>query len=101
LTLPIAALLTAAEADGPMARALIAKKTPEIEEVIAQGRQEGFAEGVARGRAEAVIAVLDARSVALDTADRARILGELDPALLERWLVRAATCDRIGQLFEV
>ncbi|HEY0987765.1 MAG TPA: Uma2 family endonuclease [Kofleriaceae bacterium] len=101
LTLPIAALLTAAEADGPMARALIAKKTPEIEEVIARGRQEGFAEGVARGRAEAVIAILDARSIALDTADRARILGELDLALLERWLVRAATCDRIGQLFDV
>ena len=49
-----------------MARALIAKKTPEIEEVIARGRregfadgkQEGFAEGIARGRAEAVIAIL-------------------------------------------
>lgn len=105
--LPIAELLTAADADGPMARALIAKKHPAIEAVVAEGRrrgfaegkQEGFAEGTAAGRADALIAILDARGIALASADRTRILGERDPDVLARWTVRAATCTDVAQLF--
>jgi hypothetical protein len=140
LPLPISALLSAAEADGPMARALIAKKTPEIEEAIDKGRQEGFTEGkqegftdgkqkgftegkqkgftegkqkgftegkqkgftegIAHGRALALVAILDARGIALDGADRARILDEQDLAVLDRWTVRAAVCTDAAQLFE-
>jgi hypothetical protein len=124
LPLPIAALLDAAAADGPMARALIAKKTPEIEEVIAKGRQEGFADGqregfadgqregfasgqrevfaagLARGKAEALVAILDARGIALDSADRARILSEHDLAIIDRWTARAGICESAAQLFQ-
>jgi Uma2 family endonuclease len=120
LPLPIAALLDAAEADGPMARALIAKKTPEIEEVIAKGfadgkrkgfadgkrkgfadgKQEGFAAGFARGKAEALIAILDARGIALDGSERECILSEQDLAIIDRWTARAAACEDAAQLFQ-
>jgi hypothetical protein len=101
--LPIEALLRAAKADDAMARALIAKRNPVIEAVRAEGKLEGLAEGISRGRAEglaeSLIVMLEARDVALGSADRARILGERDPATLARWTVRAATCKDVVEMF--
>lgn len=92
---------------------LIAKNNPVIEEVraggkaegLVEGRAEGLAEGRATGLAEgraalaaAVVAVLALRRVVLDSADRDRILRERDPARLERWIVRAATCTTTTEL---
>jgi hypothetical protein len=45
-----------------------------------------------------VLAILAARGVAVSPAERARILAERDPAQLERWLARAATCAEISQV---
>jgi len=45
----------------------------------------------ARGRARSVLAVLDARGLALPEAARDRVLASRDPAALDRWLTLAAT----------
>jgi Uma2 family endonuclease len=71
------------------------------EQGLAEGKEQGLAEGLARGMAEAVIWVLDARGIILHSADRARILGERDPATLASWVARAATCAAVAGLFDV
>jgi hypothetical protein len=43
--------------------------------------------------------VLIARGVVLDSASRARILGENDSQQLDRWILRAVTCSTISELF--
>jgi len=43
--------------------------------------------------------LLDARGVALETIERARILDERDPSTLARWLTRAATCTDLTEVF--
>jgi hypothetical protein len=76
-------------------------------EGLAKGRKEGRKEGLAKGRkqgrvkskAEAVIMVLIARGVVLDRANRKRILGEHDSRQIDRWIVRAATCENVSELF--
>ena len=92
--LPIAALLHAAKTDDAMACALIAKHNPAIEAV----KSEALQLGLARGRAEAVVELLALRGIAIDAADRARILGESDPVQLARWLARATTCTTAAEL---
>jgi Uma2 family endonuclease len=94
--LPIEALVRAAKADDVVARALLAKGNPVINEARAQDRAEGKREGLA----EALVTMLSARGIALDSAERVRIHGERDPAILARWLVRAATCRDALQLFD-
>ena len=102
--LPVNALLHAAKADDAVARALIAKRNPEIEAAIAtqalQAWAEGKREGFADGMAETLLAILDARGIALEVAERMRIRSERNPAILARWAVRAATCDTAARLFE-
>jgi Uma2 family endonuclease len=97
--LPIAALLHAAKADDAVARALIARRNPEIEAVRAKDRAEGLEEGIARGKAEAVVELLGARGLAVSAAERDRILGERDAARLARWMVRAIGCAAVAELF--
>jgi len=98
--LPVSALLHAAKADDAVARALIAKRNPEIEAAIATQALQARAEGKQEGIAESLLAILSARGVALAVAERMRILGERDPATLARWVVRALTCDAAARLFE-
>ena len=52
---------------------------------------QGKAEGIAEGKAEAVLAVLAARQLAVPDDVRARITRCTDVALLDRWLARAVT----------
>jgi len=84
--LPIAPLLDAARAEDAVARALIAQGNA----VVTSYRAEGRAEGIAEGKAAALLVVLAARGIAIDAASRGRILGERDPARLDGWLARAA-----------
>jgi len=90
--LPIAALIHTVKVDDEIARALVAKRNPVIEAIRAEGRQEaearGMAEGLCRGKAEPLIAMLAARG-ALVEAQRGRILAERDVSRLERWIDRA------------
>jgi hypothetical protein len=52
-------------------------------------RAEGKAEGEARGEAKAVLAVLEARGIAVGSETRARIAAWVDIATLDRWIARA------------
>jgi hypothetical protein len=118
--LPVAALVSEAKADDDVARALVIRRNPVIEDVrkherasarsdgLAQGFAEGHAEGRAEGRAEGVLqgqsnmllAILHARGLAVGPAERARIVAERDPARLERWVVRAGTCASVRELLD-
>jgi hypothetical protein len=78
-------------------------KSPEEEEFIAnmqstweKARQIGKAEG----NAEAVLAVLRVRQIAVSDADRARILAEQDLKRLERWHERAIVAASIAEVFK-
>ena len=55
-------------------------------------------EGICRGKAEAVLAMLDTRGVPLDRDARDQILGERDLARLERWIARAIVCASAAEL---
>jgi Putative restriction endonuclease len=74
----VEALLDAAEADTAVARALVDKHHPVIEEVRAEGK------------AAALLVVLAARGLAVDEVTRGRIMGCKDGAQLDRWLAKAA-----------
>jgi hypothetical protein len=47
-----------------------------------------------------VITLLVAREIWLDPAARDRILAEPDPQRLDHWIVRAASCTSITELFD-
>jgi Uma2 family endonuclease len=92
--LPIGPLIQSVTTDDLVVRALRAKGNPLIAEI----REEGLAEGRARGMAEALVALLGSRGVPLARAERERILAERDPACLERWIARAARCASADEL---
>lgn len=93
--LPLAALVRAAKADDAMATALLAKNNPVLDAALAKHRVEGKAEG----KAEAVVAVLEARGLRLTEQERARILATREIATLNEWLRAAATIGSVGELF--
>ena len=96
--LPILPLARAASIDDAVARALVTKNNPVIASEKADSRQQGRREGLAYGRRDgiaeglrrALLQLVAARGIALEPADRARILGERDLERLERWFARAA-----------
>ncbi len=87
LPLPIRDLVSAAKADDAVARALLAKANPVI------------AAALATARAQAVLAVLEARGIPIREEQRAAILDMRDQRTLERWIRVAATCGDAGELF--
>lgn len=97
LPLPIRALLRDAEADEAVGRALVARRHPAIE----AARHESEARGEARGMALSILRVLAARAIELSAEEQAQILGERDPARLERWLERVAICASAAELLAV
>jgi predicted deacylase len=56
-----------------------------------RGQAKGEAKGRAEAKAEAVLAILAARGIPVDSATQARIAACTDLALLDRWIPRAAT----------
>jgi hypothetical protein len=93
--LPVAALLDAARADDEMAEALLVKRPPAIRRALS----ESEAEGRTAGKAEAVLAVLDARGIKASSALRKRILEATDAAEVDQWLRRAAVVQKAKDLF--
>ena len=73
--------------------------TPALREFFRE--MEPFFAALAKveAKAEAVIAVLDARGLLLDDASRARILACTDTATLDRWITRAATAPTLAAVF--
>lgn len=65
----------------------------------AQGEAKGRAQGRAQGRADAVLVVLESRSVAVTAEERARILSCTDEETLLVWLGRAASVETVDALF--
>jgi len=80
--LAVSALLDAALADNAVVEALKAKRNPEILKL------EAAAE--ARGTAEAILKVLEARGIAVSQAQGEEILRCSDLARLSRWVARAS-----------
>ncbi len=64
-----------------------------------QGEAAGEAVGEARGRSRAVLAVLDARGIAVPDEARARVCACRDLDQLDSWVRRAATADSVDELF--
>jgi predicted transposase/invertase (TIGR01784 family) len=64
----------------------------------AEGEARGRAEGEARGRAAAILAVLAARQLTVSKEQHARISECTDLAVLDQWLLRAATVSDASQL---
>jgi len=55
---------------------------------------------VAFGKAEDVLAILDARGIHTDEETRARIRGCTDPVVLDHWVRRAATADALADVLD-
>jgi hypothetical protein len=85
--LPVRALLDSAVADDAVAAALLGKHVPCLERAL----EERQGQGEARGRAESVLSVLQARGVGVSAAARDRILSTRDVAILAQWLHQAVT----------
>jgi flagellar biosynthesis/type III secretory pathway protein FliH len=65
----------------------------------AEGKAEGKAEGETAALARTVLALLAARGVAVTTEARAQIEACKDVAMLDRWILRAATASSAEDLF--
>jgi hypothetical protein len=61
--------------------------------------QEAEARGEARGKAEAIAKVLEARGLVVSEAHRKRLLGEQDTATLDRWLLASLSISRVTELW--
>lgn len=66
----------------------------------AEGRAEGRVEGLTEGLTKSVLALLEARSIAITTEDRERVLACKDEATLSTWLRRAATALTRDTVFD-
>jgi len=93
--LPIQALLHATSTDDVTARALIIQRNPVIEAARARYRAEAHQGPLS----DVLFELLATRDVALDSFDRARILGERDPDRILGWITRAGTCADIAEVF--
>ena len=56
-------------------------------------------EGIAEGKAAAILAVLSARGVPVSHEARARIEACGDAAILDRWILRAVTVPSTEEVF--
>jgi hypothetical protein len=63
-----------------------------------KGKTEGKAEGKAEGKREAVLAVLEARGLAMSEAQRAVVAACSDATVLAQWIVRAATASSAAEV---
>lgn len=74
-------------------------KSDFVRRYVVQGRDEGREEGRVEGQATAVLAVLDARGIAVPEAARARIMACTDHDQLDTWVRRAAEATTIDAVF--
>jgi hypothetical protein len=63
-----------------------------------EGKDEARAEGRIETRTKDVIAVLQARGIAVPDTARERVLAQTDLDLLERWLVKASVASSIDEV---
>lgn len=65
-----------------------------------KGRAEGREKGQVEGRAQAILDVLEARGISVPDGTRERITTSSDLDELGLWVRRAATLDRVEELFD-
>ena len=94
MPLAVSALLDAALADNAVAEALIAKGNATIRNLEATAE----ARGEAKGMAESILKILEARGVAISAAQQEEIQGCADLDRLDRWLRRAALASSADEL---
>ncbi len=70
-----------------------------VKKHVSQGRAEGHAEGRAQEAGRAVVAVLEARGLAISAEHRTRILACTSIDVLEAWIRRAVTVASVEDLF--
>ena len=63
------------------------------------GEALGEARGEVRGEANALVVMLEARGFTLADADRERVTGCDDVALLRRWITRAVRANALDEVF--
>jgi hypothetical protein len=74
--------------------------TSEYEKTfIERIHDEGIAEGEARGKAEAVLKLLDARGLSLSQEQRQQVTSCTDTAQLDLWFERAITVTTVAEVF--
>ena len=71
-------------------------KTREYEKTFIERIHD---EGIAEGKAEAVLRLLDARGVSLSPEQRQRVTSSTDPAQLNLWFDRAITASTAAEVF--
>jgi len=98
LALPLHALADAVKADDAVARALLAKKNPVIEQALRAATGEGKREGRIEGKREALSQILAARGLRITKKADKQLRSERDEAVLDRWLGRAASCPSVESL---
>ncbi|NRQ37903.1 hypothetical protein HII36_39650 [Nonomuraea sp. NN258] len=74
--------------------------SPFAREHYGKGLTEGQVKGRAEGEAEALLAVLEARNLAVNPEVKARIAGCKDAQQLDKWVRRAATAHSIDEIFD-
>jgi hypothetical protein len=74
----------------PRARRLVA--------LLNQREDRALAKGLTRGKREALLALLGARSLVPSEGELAAIEGCQDPAAFDRWIIRAATAASVGEV---
>ncbi len=91
--LPVQALLDAALVRRAAVQALEIQGDPAIQELKEAAKAEGIAVGNARGIAESILEVLEARGITVSPEQREEILGCSDVDRLKQWL-REATLPK-------
>jgi len=92
--LSVGALLDAAAAANSVVKALDAKDNPEILKLKATAKSEGEA----KGKAEAVLKVLQKRGIPVSEVQRQQIVGCHDLNRLDQWLDRAIAASSINEV---
>jgi hypothetical protein len=98
--LPIAALVGAASADDAIARALLARKHPVLEDALRDREERGENRGQVKAKVDAILRILSARDIPVGKTAERRIRKATDVRLLDGWIAPAATCRAVDELFE-
>ena len=90
-------LLDAALVRKAVVQALESQGEPAIQELKAAARALGKAEGIV----ESILKILEARGIAVSSAQREEILGCTDAERLDRWLRRTAVATSADDVLAV
>jgi hypothetical protein len=96
--LDVVALLDAAAADKAVAEALIAKGEPTIHNLETAAEARGKVVGKAEATTEAIVKILEARSLTVSAEQRETIFACRDFDRLDRWLRRVAVVSSAEEL---